>query len=931
MANGAAFVVDGESVAPATTHQIALARLDVEEDFVAALLVAGRFADAERVAVELAEWESFRERRWSLLMRAQAVQGRRADALATYQRARRHLIDELGLEPGEELRRTQMLVLSGEEDQLRWSDAPVTVEFDRPARALGALIGREESVERVQSALSQGLPTVVLGAPGAGKTRLAIEVAHRARAGGIEVAWLDLRTVVFGNRELSAEITTWVRRHPGGLVVVDNAESNAIAAEEIATTVGRVSPEAGLVATSRVPLAIDAMVERVDPLALPEGASDVEIERSAAVRLLRELLALRAPDARVDSALAAELVARVSGLPLGIRLLADLAASVAPGKVLDQTVVSLQSEIEPAVAAVLAGLDEQSRVVFESASVVPGQLDAELIGALAGTGDAVGAVSALCERGLLQLDAARPDAPYSMLEPLRDVAIELLERSGRRREVLDGLVVECVRRADAVAIPRRDTGQEFALQVRLSRDLPWHRQAIDHAVRTGDTEAALRICAGLELSLYALGWWQANTRMQDTALAPRGEPTSLRARVHAARGRPGLLHEFDEHHTGRAIEIAVAVGDRPVEAKALYQLGVKRWWDGRYDDSIDLLARAADVAVECGDRFIEQEAIRFGGITLVSAGRADEGFAIQLDVLRTVQQSRNSEFLLPHVYMYLGHCRRHVGDDDAALVDLERARAAYERTTNTATLVHVYGALAELSIDRGEGSVALQHAGRALELSARGGVSTYDPWLLCTIARVHAHAGADVPARHSAAAALTALEQGWPGEIQRVAVELAAVAHSARGRVVGGPPDRPGRCDGRSARAPVRVAGRTRAGGGGTGGGRRRSIARRGGGDGCHIDHRGGRIAPDQPGARRLTQRRRPRAGRCWPAFGQSLVAIRTVRRAATSPHSGRKAGGEHAGHGDGLTADTSRSHGIRRSAGSRPGAAVRPRTHGRR
>ena len=775
VANGPAFVVDGESVAPAATHQIALARLDAEEEFVDALLAADRSADAERVAVDLVACEPFRERRWSLLMRAQGVQGRCADALATYQRARRTLVDELGLEPGEELRRTQLLVLSGEAEQLRSDPAP-TEEFERPPRVLGALIGREAAVDRVESALAQGTPAIVVGAPGAGKTRLAIEVARRAGVRGVEVAWLDFRNIAFGNTAFSDEIARWVRRHPGGLVVIDNAEANETATVEITHTVSRVSPEVGLVVTSRAPLRIEALVERLDPLSLPDGATDLEIEQSAAVRLLRELLVFRAPDAKFDSALAAELVARVSGLPLGIRLVADLAATVPPDRMLDRTVASLQSEIEPAVGAVLAGLGERDRVVFESASVVPGQLDAELIAALAGQGDVTGPVSRLCEHGLFQFDAARPEAPYSMLEPLRDVAVELLERSGRRGDVMEGLVGECVRRAKAVALPGRDTGETFPLQVRLDRELPWHRQAIAHAVRHGDGEPALQICAGLELSLYALGWWETNTRLQDAALATPGEPTSARARVHAARGRPGLLHEFDEFHLGRAAEIAAQIGDRPVEAKALYSLGVKRWWDRRYDEALDLLARAAEIAVACRDRFVEQESIRYSGITLVSAGRADEGFAIQLDVLRKVQASRNSEFLLPHVQMYLGHCRRHVGDDDAAFVDLEQARQAYERTTNMASLVHLYAALAEMSIDRGASATALRHAARALELSARGGVSAYDPWLLCTIARVHAHAGDDIAARHSASAAIGSLERGWVGETHRVAVELASVA-----------------------------------------------------------------------------------------------------------------------------------------------------------
>jgi DNA-binding SARP family transcriptional activator len=54
----------------------------------------------------------FRERLWRLLMVALYRSGRAADALETYQSARRILVEELGLEPGPELRRTQEAILA---------------------------------------------------------------------------------------------------------------------------------------------------------------------------------------------------------------------------------------------------------------------------------------------------------------------------------------------------------------------------------------------------------------------------------------------------------------------------------------------------------------------------------------------------------------------------------------------------------------------------------------------------------------------------------------------------------------------------------------------------------------------------------------------------------------------------------------------------
>ena len=54
----------------------------------------------------------FRERLWGQLMLALYRSGRQADALETFQEARRVLADELGLEPGPELRRLQEAILA---------------------------------------------------------------------------------------------------------------------------------------------------------------------------------------------------------------------------------------------------------------------------------------------------------------------------------------------------------------------------------------------------------------------------------------------------------------------------------------------------------------------------------------------------------------------------------------------------------------------------------------------------------------------------------------------------------------------------------------------------------------------------------------------------------------------------------------------------
>lgn len=86
--------------------------LTAREDRMAALIGLGQYGQAAADAEALLAEQPLREGLWAHLMRALALSGRTADALATYGRARRVLQDELGLEPGERLRALERDVLT---------------------------------------------------------------------------------------------------------------------------------------------------------------------------------------------------------------------------------------------------------------------------------------------------------------------------------------------------------------------------------------------------------------------------------------------------------------------------------------------------------------------------------------------------------------------------------------------------------------------------------------------------------------------------------------------------------------------------------------------------------------------------------------------------------------------------------------------------
>ena len=106
-----------------------------------------------------------RERLWWLLVLALYRAHRQADALAAYRRARDLLSAELGLEPGEELRRLEEAVLRQEVPA-----APPPARHNLPA-PLTSFVGREQDLARLERLLGEARLVTLTGTGGTGKTR----------------------------------------------------------------------------------------------------------------------------------------------------------------------------------------------------------------------------------------------------------------------------------------------------------------------------------------------------------------------------------------------------------------------------------------------------------------------------------------------------------------------------------------------------------------------------------------------------------------------------------------------------------------------------------------------------------------------------------------------------------------------------------------
>lgn len=287
----------------------------------------GRSADDVDLLEELAARDPLRESTAVRLVRALYAAGRQADALAAYERCRRELAEQLGVDPAPPLRRIHAAVLAQEPMMLAGSSILLT---HLPPRNR-SFVGRDRLIEQVEAALDDDTrrprAVVLTGLAGIGKTALALELAHR-RLRESRVAWWiaaeDPAGTAAGLGALAAALgiaafergedtraALWAEldRSPGWILVFDNADEPAVLEPFLPS-----ARHGDVVITSRnpawrriarplsvPPLARTESVEYVTARTPGNGADGAEDDAAALAELLGDLpLALEQASAYIE-------------------------------------------------------------------------------------------------------------------------------------------------------------------------------------------------------------------------------------------------------------------------------------------------------------------------------------------------------------------------------------------------------------------------------------------------------------------------------------------------------------------------------------------------------------------------------------------------------------------------------------------------------
>jgi predicted ATPase/DNA-binding SARP family transcriptional activator len=435
--------------------------------------------------------EPLQERRWAQLMLALYRSGRQSDALHAYERLRTVLGEQLGIEPAPELKALEEAILL-QKPELDWKPPPLvpdvraakkTVEAGRTRGSrhnvptpLNAFVGRNDEALGITKRLSDSRLLTLVGPGGAGKTRLAIQVAAQLTDEGRDGVWfVDLASIndpglvpqvvadSLGYHPPAAELTVeGLAAFIGDrqvLVVVDNCEHVIDQAASVVERLLKGTQAAKVLATSREPLSLNGeAVWPVQPMAVPTAVDPENVEEiwdcdSVQLFLLRASAVDPLVDLGGDAVTIGQIVTRLEGLPLAIELAAARIDTLRPADILNRLEHRLdllehgprrstprQRSLEASIDWSYRLLDVGEALVLRRASIFLGSFTIDALHAVTAdvpAPDSEGwepAVRRLASKSLLSpVKEPGPDR-YRLLDSIREFAKARLQSSADDEE-----------------------------------------------------------------------------------------------------------------------------------------------------------------------------------------------------------------------------------------------------------------------------------------------------------------------------------------------------------------------------------------------------------------------------------------------------------------------------------------------------------------
>jgi predicted ATPase/DNA-binding CsgD family transcriptional regulator len=626
-----------------------------------------------------------------------------------------------------------------------------------------SFVGREQELAEVARLVTATRLLTLTGAGGCGKTRLALEVARAVAGDYPDGAWLvelaaatepmSVPRLVAASLQirpqpdvppLDALLTSLRPRRL--LLALDNCEHLIDSCAALVDALLRACPGVHVLATSREPLSIAGEVAwRVPSLAAPPpdfAGSAGELAPFAAVALFVERGRAALPGFRLtphNAVAVAQICRQLDGIPLALELAAARVSLLSVEQIaarLDdrfRLLTGARRQVAPRQQTLQAAMDwsydllgEPERDVLRRLAAFAGGASLEAAEAVCAGGGIRGSevmdlLGRLAAKSLAQVELSQSgDARYQLLDTVRAYAWARLLEAGEapivRRRHGDWCLSLAERAERALATGRGQVAWLARLEIEhenLRTALAWRLE--------DDPSAGLRLAGALA------PFWRMHTRLAEArdwldrllSRAPERTPYRLRALLAAgavARDQGDFPSALS--HLEAALALGRELGDRPLVAAALCDLGILLLYLGDYGRAGALLQEGHALVEAGGDGHALATSL-FGLGWLAGAQgefrRAGAPLAESLAYARRV----GDRWLVSRVLWQLGGLAQDVGDYARARTLLEDGLAIAEELAAPQQIEALRRELGDLARAQGDADQAVAHYEAALAIARR--------------------------------------------------------------------------------------------------------------------------------------------------------------------------------------------------------------------